>query len=75
VKACLIACIYVMGLVILQGCSLQESAKLSATDDSKCSKLHMGERYIGSHLYRHGRHIHHHPECNGANDKRLSPGR
>jgi len=61
-KACLIACIVVVGLVTLQGCAVQKPAGQPEAESSSDISAHGDERNIGEDLYRHGRHVHHHPE-------------
>ncbi len=50
-----------IGLLGMQGCALKTDSQ-QAEETPSARKPHADERYIGGHLYRHGRHIHHHPE-------------
>jgi len=61
-KFCLCTCTLVISLISQQGCSIQQTGKSSATKDSGGHDILVPERHIGGHLYRNGRHIHHHPE-------------
>jgi len=59
----IVACSLMCGLYLLAGCSMHKSDSQPERGAIKCSSAHPQERYIGGHLYRNGRHIHHHPEC------------
>jgi len=61
-KVCLYVSTLVISLISLQGCSIQQTGKSSATKDSGGHDILVPERHIGGDLYRNGRHIHHHPE-------------
>lgn len=61
-KTNVIACSLCLVFLALPGCSLQKPDNQAARDPSAEIRKHNSKGYIGGHLYRHGRHIHHHPE-------------
>jgi len=61
-KVFLIACLFLISLVTLQGCAVQKPAGQPEVEAPAETTEHGDERNIGGDLYRHGRNIHHHPE-------------